>query len=157
MTQATSMTSQPANPAGAPATDTRRWWALIATNFGLFMALLDVTIVNVALPTMGNDLKASFADLQWVVNAYALTLAVLLVTAGRIGDLFGRKRLFMLGLGLFSLGSLLCALSSNFAVDGLSHIQVLIAARVIQGAGGAIMLPLALSIIAATFQGNERN
>jgi len=113
--------------------------------------------VNVALPTLGNDLKTSFTDLQWVVNAYTLTLAVLLVTAGRIGDLFGRKRLFMFGLGLFSLGSLLCAVSGNFAVDGLSPIQVLIAARVIQGAGGAIMLPLSLSIIAATFQGFERN
>src|SRR6516225_3369110 len=86
--------------------DPRKWWALAATCFGLFMALLDVTIVNVALPTMGTDLKATFADLQWVINAYALALAVLLVTAGRVGDIFGRKRVFMVGLGLFSLGSL---------------------------------------------------
>src|SRR5215472_9180785 len=106
----------------------RRWWALAATSFGLFMALLDVTIVNVALPTIGKDLNASFADLQWVVNAYALALAVFLVTAGRLGDLFGRKRLFMVGLGVFSLGSLCAALSSDVTLGGLSHIQVLLTA-----------------------------
>src|SRR5215472_4050766 len=120
--------------------DPRRWWALAATSFGLFMALLDVTIVNVALPTIGDDLKASFADLQWVINAYALSLAVLLVTAGRLGDLFGRKRLFMLGLGLFALGSLICGLSGGVSIGGVSHIQVLIAARAFQGIGGGIML-----------------
>ena len=141
----------------SPATpDPRRWWALAATSFGLFMALLDVTIVNVALPTIGDDLKASFSDLQWVINAYALSLAVLLVTAGRLGDIFGRKRLFMLGIGLFALGSLICGLSGNFSVGAFSHIQVLIAARAFQGIGGAIMLPLALAIIAATFTGRER-
>ena len=138
------------------APDPRRWWTLAATSFGLFMALLDVTIVNVALPTIGDDLHASFADLQWVVNAYTLTLAVLLVTAGRLGDIFGRKRLFMLGLGLFSFGSLLAAVSGGLNVGSFSHIQVLLAARVVQGAGGSIMLPLALAIIAATFQGRER-
>jgi EmrB/QacA subfamily drug resistance transporter len=138
------------------AQDPHRWWALAATSFGLFMALLDVTIVNVALPTIGTDLNASFADLQWVVNAYALTLAVLLVTAGRLGDLFGRKRLFMVGLGVFSLGSLLAAFAGSVTIDGLSHIQVLLGARAVQGIGGAIMLPLALAIIAATFQGRER-
>src|SRR5262245_34834398 len=87
----------------ATTADPRRWWALIAVSLGLFMALLDVTIVNVALPTIGDDLNTSFADLQWVVSAYALALAVFLVTAGRLGDLFGRKRLFIIGLGAFSL------------------------------------------------------
>ncbi|HEX6778638.1 MAG TPA: MFS transporter [Ktedonobacterales bacterium] len=155
-------TLQPEQGPGAPtgaaggAPDPRRWWALIGTCFGLFMALLDVTIVNVALPTIGDSLKASFSDLQWVVNAYALTLAVFLVTAGRLGDLFGRKRLFLFGLGLFSLGSLLCSLSSDFTIGSLTNIQVLIGARAIQGLGGAIMLPLALAIISATFQGRER-
>lgn len=134
----------------------RKWWALIATCFGLFMALLDVTVVNVALPTLQRDLKASFADLQWVISAYTLALAVFLVTAGRLGDIFGRKRMFMLGLGIFSLGSLLCALSSSIAIDGLSHIQVLLAARALQGIGGSIMLPLALAIISATFHGPQR-
>lgn len=154
--QANSINTEPADTGGPAANNPRRWWALAATSFGLFMALLDVTIVNVALPTIGNDLNASFADLQWVINAYALTLAVFLVTAGRLGDLFGRKRLFMLGLGLFSLGSLCAALAGSFTIDGLSHIQILLGARVLQGIGGSIMLPLALAIIAATFQGRER-
>jgi EmrB/QacA subfamily drug resistance transporter len=145
-----------AQPGQMAAPDPRRWWALVATSFGLFMALLDVTIVNVALPTIGNDLQASFSDLQWVINAYTLVLAVLLVTAGRLGDIFGRKRLFMAGLGLFSLGSLGCALSANLTIPGISHIDVLIGARAFQGIGGAVMLPLALAIIAATFRGRER-
>ncbi len=145
-----------AQPAQRATPDPRRWWALSATSFGLFMALLDVTIVNVALPTIGNDLQASFADLQWVINAYTLVLAVLLVTAGRLGDIFGRKRLFMVGLGLFSLGSLGCALAGSITIPGVSHINVLIGARAFQGIGGSIMLPLALAIIAATFQGRER-
>ncbi len=155
-TQADAINAQPGGDSAAAAPNPRRWWALAATSFGLFMALLDVTIVNVALPTIGADLNASFADLQWVVNAYALALAVFLVTAGRLGDLFGRKRLFMLGLGVFSLGSLCAALAGSFTIDGLSPIQMLLAARVLQGLGGSIMLPLALAIIAATFQGRER-
>jgi EmrB/QacA subfamily drug resistance transporter len=136
--------------------DPRKWWALAATCFGLFMALLDVTIVNVALPTMGSDLKATFADLQWVINAYALALAVLLVTAGRVGDIFGRKRVFMVGLGLFSLGSLLCALAGSIQLGSVPAIDVLIGARAVQGLGGSIMLPLSLAIISNTFHGPQR-
>ena len=149
-------TSEGAAGSGAPAENPRKWWALVATCFGLFMALLDVTIVNVALPTIQRDLKASFSDLQWVINGYAIALAVLLVTAGRLGDIFGRKRLFMIGLGLFSFGSLLCALSSNLEIGTISHVQVLLAARAIQGAGGSIMLPLSLAIISSTFHGPQR-
>jgi EmrB/QacA subfamily drug resistance transporter len=134
----------------------RRWWALAAACFGLFMALLDVTIVNVALPTIGRDLHAGFSDLQWVINAYTLALAVFLVTVGRLGDLFGRKRLFMIGLGIFTLGSLLCALSGGISFAGLSHTDVLLGARGLQGFGGSFMLPLSLAIISATFQGHER-
>lgn len=134
----------------------RRWWALAATCVGLFMALLDVTIVNVALPTIGDDLKASFADLQWIINAYALALAVLFVTAGRLGDIFGRKRVFMIGMGLFSLGSLLCALAGSIQIGTLAPIHVLIGARALQGIGGSIMLPLSLAIISNTFHGRER-
>jgi EmrB/QacA subfamily drug resistance transporter len=133
-----------------------RWWALAATCFGLFMALLDVTIVNVALPTIGRDLHAGFADLQWVINAYTIALAVFLVTVGRLGDLFGRKRMFMIGLGIFTLGSLLCALSGDISVGGLSHTDVLLAARAVQGLGGSFMLPLSLAIITATFGSHER-
>src|SRR5579871_1024484 len=161
-TQSNQRSMQPGEASGGPngasgANNPLRWWALAATSFGLFMALLDVTIVNVALPTIGNDLHASFSDLQWVINAYALTLAVLLVTAGRLGDIFGRKRLFMIGLGMFSLGSLICAISGGISIGSFSHIQVLIAARAFQGIGGSIMLPLALAIIAATFHGRERS
>lgn len=134
----------------------RRWWALAATSFGLFMALLDVTIVNVALPTIGRDLHANFSDLQWVINAYSIALAVFLVTVGRLGDIFGRKRMFMAGLGIFTLGSLLCALSGDISIGGLSHTGVLFAGRAVQGFGGSFMLPLSLAIITATFAGHER-
>ncbi len=150
---ATAATLPTARAAGAPA---RRWWALAATCFGLFMALLDVTIVNVALPTIGRDLHAGFTDLQWVINAYTIALAVFLVTVGRLGDLFGRKRMFMVGLGIFTLGSLLCALSGDISVGGLSHTAVLLGARALQGFGGSFMLPLSLAIITATFDSHER-
>ena len=133
-----------------------KWFALVATCFGILMALLDVTVVNVALPVLQKDLNASFPDLQWVIDAYTITLAVFLVTAGRLGDVFGRKRLFIAGLGIFTTGSLLCALSADFTIGGLSNIQILWGARVIQGLGGSIMLPVSLSIISATFQGRER-
>ena len=136
--------------------DPRKWWALAATSFGLFMALLDITVVNVALPTIGNDLRASFADLQWIINAYALSLAVLYVTAGRLGDIFGRKLVFQVGLGLFSVGSLLCALAGSITIGTLSHIDVLIGARGLQGIGGSIMMPLSLAIISNTFHGAQR-
>ena len=133
-----------------------RWWALAATCFGLFMALLDVTIVNVALPTIGRDLHAGFSDLQWVINAYTIALAVFLVTVGRLGDLFGRKRMFMLGLGIFTLGSLCCALSGDITIGAISHTGVLLGARALQGLGGSFMLPLSLAIITATFDSHER-
>ncbi len=134
----------------------RRWWALMATCFGLFMALLDITVVNVALPVIQRDLGAGFADLQWIISAYTIALAVFLVTAGRLGDIFGRKRVFIVGLGIFTLGSLLCALSGSFIIGGLSHIELLWAARAIQGLGGSVMLAVSLAIVSATFTGRER-
>jgi EmrB/QacA subfamily drug resistance transporter len=143
-------------PVRNPSPDSRRWWALAATCFGLFMAVLDVTIVNVALPTISVDLHASFADLQWVVSAYSLMLAVLLITAGRMGDLFGRKRVFLIGTALFCLGSLVAAMAGTISIGALSSIHLLIAARAFQGVGGAVMTPLPLAIIAATFTGTER-
>jgi len=136
--------------------DPLRWWALAATSVGLFMAMLDVNVVNVALPTVGSELKASFAGLQWTVNAYVLALAVLFVTAGRLGDIFGRKRVFMVGMGLFSIGSLLCALAGSVQIQGISPIDLLIGARALQGLGASIILPLSLAIISATFQGAQR-
>ena len=157
--QAEATMSGPAPEWGPAASgdDPRKWWALAATSFGLFMALLDITIVNVALPTIGNDLKASFADLQWIINAYALSLAVLYVTAGRLGDIFGRKRSFMAGMGLFSLGSLICALAGSITLGSVAPIDVLIGARALQGIGGSIMLPLSLAIISNTFHGAQRS
>jgi MFS family permease len=147
------MTLSRARGSKAPA---HRWWALAATCFGLFIALLDVTIVNVALPTIGRDLHAGFGDLQWVINAYTIALAVFLITVGRLGDLFGRKRMFMAGLGIFTLGSLLWALSGDISIGGLSHTGVLLGARALQGFGGSFMLPLSLAIITATFDSHER-
>lgn len=133
-----------------------KWWALVAVCFGLFMALLDVTIVNVALPTIQNDLHANFSSLEWVINAYTLVFAVALVTMSRLGDIYGRKTMFIFGLAVFTLGSLLCALSGEFTVAGLSHIAQLNISRGIQGLGASAMMPLSLAIISATFTGKLR-
>src|ERR1700704_1590980 len=89
----------------------RKWWTLVVVCVATFMLLLDITIVNVALPRIASDLKGSFSDIQWVIDAYALTLAALLLTAGSLADLLGRRLVFAVGLGLFSLASLLCGLS----------------------------------------------
>src|SRR5947209_12516551 len=91
----------------------RKWWTLIVVCVATFMLLLDITIVNVALPKIAHDLKASFSDIQWVIDAYALTLASVLLTTGALADLLGRKLVFSVGLGLFSFTSLLCALSPS--------------------------------------------
>jgi MFS family permease len=140
-TELTTSKKAPAWELANTAPDQRRWWALAATSLGLFMAMIDINVVNVALPTIGNELKASFAGLQWTVNAYVLALAVLFVTAGRLGDIFGRKRVFILGLGLFSLGSLLCAFASGIRIGRVEPIALLIGARALQGLGGSTMLP----------------
>src|SRR4051794_13538588 len=107
----------------------RKWWTLIAVSVATFMLLLDITVVNVALPSIRRDLGASFTDLQWVVDAYALTLAALVLTAGSLADRLGRKRLFGAGLAIFSLSSLLCALA-----PGPTFLNL---ARAPQGIGGA--------------------
>src|SRR5579875_3620329 len=91
----------------------RKWWTLIVVCVATFMLLLDITIVNVALPKIASDLKASFSDIQWVVDAYALMLASVLLTAGVLADLFGRRLLFTIGLVWFAVASLLCALSPD--------------------------------------------
>ncbi|WDL95328.1 MFS transporter [Alicyclobacillus sp. ALC3] len=133
-----------------------KWWTLTAVCFGLFMALLDVTIVNVALPTIQRSLNAQFSALQWVIDAYAIALAVVLVTSSRLGDILGRKKIFITGLTVFSAGSLLCALSGDFTISGLHHIDVLNISRAIQGIGASAMMPLSLSIISTEFHGKER-
>jgi EmrB/QacA subfamily drug resistance transporter len=125
-----------------------RWWTLGAVCVATFMLLLDITIVNVALPDIQRDLNASFEDLQWVVDAYALTLASFMLTAGSLADRFGRRRLFVLGLALFVLASLLCGLSTSPTALNLS--------RALQGIGGAAMFATSLALLAAAFSGRER-
>ncbi|MFL5823588.1 MAG: MFS transporter [Solirubrobacteraceae bacterium] len=127
---------------------TRKWWTLGIVCVATFMLLLDITIVNVALPTIAHDLQGSFSDIQWVIDAYTLTLAALLLTAGALADLFGRRLVFVLGVGLFSAASLLCGLSP----DAL----FLILARGVQGIGGAMMYATGLALLAQEFHGRER-
>lgn len=126
----------------------KRWWALVAVCFGLFMALLDVTIVNVALPTIQDEFDTSFTNLEWIINAYTLVFAVALITVARLGDIFGRKLLFMLGLAVFSVGSLLCAIAPDILFLNIS--------RGIQGLGASAMMSLSMAIISTTFFGKER-
>jgi EmrB/QacA subfamily drug resistance transporter len=127
----------------------RKWWTLIAVSVATFMLLLDITVVNVALPSIREDLGASFTDLQWVVDAYALTLAALVLTAGSLADRLGRRRLFAVGLAIFSLASLLCALAPDPTFLNL--------ARALQGVGGAVMFAVSLALVAQEFPaGRER-
>ena len=91
----------------------RKWWTLVAVAFGLFMIMLDNTVVNVALPSIQRDLKVSVSSLEWVVNGYFLTFAVLMLSGGKLADLFGRRRIFVVGLVIFTLSSLACGLATN--------------------------------------------
>jgi EmrB/QacA subfamily drug resistance transporter len=126
----------------------RRWWTLGAMCFALFMIMLDNTVVNVALPSIQRGLHASTSSLEWTVNAYTLTFAVTLVTAGRLGDIFGRRRMFLIGVAVFGLSSFLI---------GLAQSDVwLIAFRATQGIGSGFMMPATLSIITNTFDAHER-
>jgi len=126
----------------------RRLWVLLATILGSSMAFIDGTVVNVALPVLQEDLHATVADVQWVVEAYALFLAALILVGGSLGDRFGRKRLFAIGIALFTLASLGCGLSPT--------ISVLIFARAVQGIGAALLTPGSLALISASFSGAER-
>src|SRR4051794_15467995 len=126
----------------------RKWWTLLAVCTGVFMLLLDITIVNVALPDMQQDLGASLADLQWVIDAYALTLAALLLTAGSIADLAGRRIVFAIGIAVFTGGSLLCGLAGS--------VTFLAVSRALQGTGGAIMFATSLALLAQAFAPRER-
>ena len=126
----------------------RRWWTLAAMCFALFMIMLDNTVVNVALPSIQDDLHASLSGIEWTVNAYTLTFAVLLVTGGRLGDIFGRRKMFLFGVVVFALSS---------AAIGLAPDQPwLVAGRAVQGVGAAFMMPGTLSIISNTFPPEER-
>jgi EmrB/QacA subfamily drug resistance transporter len=126
----------------------RKWWTLAAVCTATFMLLLDITVVNVALPDIQRSLHSSFSDLQWVVDAYSLTLAAFLLTAGVLGDMFGRRTIFAVGLVVFSASSLVCGLASSSTMLNLS--------RAVQGVGGAVMFATSVALIASAFQGRER-
>ena len=121
----------------------RKWWILVAVSIGMFMGLLDVTIVNIAIPSIEADLQASLASISWVLNAYSLTLAVFFLTMGRIGDKFGRKRVFLFGLVTFTVFSFLCGIAPD--------IRWLVAFRAGQGVGGAALLTVSLAIVLGAF------
>jgi EmrB/QacA subfamily drug resistance transporter len=128
--------------------DNRRWWTLGAMCFALFMIMLDNTVVNVALPSIQRSLHSSIGGLEWTVNAYTLSFAVLLVTGGRLGDIFGRRRMFLFGVLVFGASSAFIALSQSEAW--------LVTGRAIQGIGAAFMMPATLSIISNAFPPHER-
>ena len=125
-----------------------KWWTLVAVCVATFMLLLDITVVNVALPYIERDLNASFEDLQWVIDAYALTLAAFLLTAGSVADGFGRRRVFVLGLVVFTVASALCGLAGSPLVLNL--------ARGLQGVGGGMMFATSLALLASAYAGRDR-
>jgi EmrB/QacA subfamily drug resistance transporter len=126
----------------------RKWLTLVAVSFGLFMIMLDNTVVNVALPSIQEDIGADLSELEWVVAGYALTFAALMLTGGKVADAYGRRLIFVVGIAVFTLASLWCGLADSG--------EMLIAARIVQGAGAALMNPATLSIIAATFPPAKR-
>src|SRR3984885_14915423 len=128
--------------------DNRRWWTLGAMCFALFMIMLDNTVVNVALPSIQRDLHATLSALEWTVNAYTMTFAVLLVTGGRLGDIFGRRRMFLFGVVVFGI--------SSAAIGFAPTDTTLIAFRAVQGIGAAFMMPATLSIITQAFPPHQR-
>jgi len=138
--------TQPPHP---PASDPRRWWALVLLCLAQFMVILDITVVNVALPSIGADLHLDRTALTWVVTAYTLCFGGLMLLGGRLADTLGRRRTFLAGLGLFTVASLASGLAQTATI--------LVAARAGQGVGAALLSPAALAIITTTFHGPERN
>src|SRR5512133_3032528 len=130
------------------APENRKWLTLVAVAFGLFMIMLDNTVVNVALPSIRADLGISISELEWVVNGYALTFGVLLLSGGKLADMLGRRRIFIVGLVIFTASSFFCGFANSAGL--------LIGARVVQGVGAALMNPATLSIITATFPPRQR-
>jgi EmrB/QacA subfamily drug resistance transporter len=130
------------------ASENQRWWTLGAVAFALFMIMLDNTVVNVALPSIQRSLGAGLSELEWVVDAYALTFAVLMLSGGKLADHFGRRRIFLLGLAVFTGTSLACGLADSAGT--------LIVWRALQGAGAALMMPATLAIISAAFPPRQR-
>jgi EmrB/QacA subfamily drug resistance transporter len=130
------------------APENRKWWTLTAVAFGLFMIMLDNTVVNVALPSIQRSLHLKISELEWVVAGYALTFGALMLTGGKLADLFGRRLAFVVGLAIFTGSSLACGLAGSATL--------LIGARVVQGVGAALMNPATLSIITVTFPPRQR-
>ena len=135
-------------PAAAPCPKASKPWILAATILGSSMVFIDGTVVNVALPALQTNLNATVVDVQWVVEAYALFLAALLLAGGSLGDHFGRKRVYAVGVALFALASVWCGLAPN--------VGQLIIARALQGVGGALLVPGSLAIISASFKDDAR-
>src|SRR6201987_2551277 len=135
-------------PAAAPCSKTRGRWILAATILASSMAFIDGTVVNVALPALQTNLNATAADVQWVIESYALLLSALLLVGGSLGDHYGRRRIFLLGVAIFAVASGLCGLAGN--------IRQLIGARAIQGFGAALLVPGSLAIISNSFSEKER-
>ncbi|MFG2554086.1 MFS transporter [Streptomyces sp. NPDC048581] len=153
MTSRTSAGTDPVTHQSAPLAeptpgDRRRWFALAIVMTAAFMDLVDVTIVNVAIPSIQRDAGASFSQIQWITAGYALAFAAGLITGGRLGDIHGRKRLFLIGIGGFTLASALCGFAANP--------EMLVASRILQGGMAALMVPQVLSIVHATFPAHER-
>ncbi|TWG03773.1 MFS transporter [Streptomyces brevispora] len=149
------MTSSAPQPSGAAApavssdsSDRRRWFALAIVMTAAFMDLVDVTIVNIAIPSIQRDTGATFSSIQWITAGYALAFAAGLITGGRLGDIYGRKRLFLIGIGGFTVASALCGFAANP--------EMLVASRILQGGTAALMVPQVLSIVHATFPAHER-
>ncbi|MEV5979147.1 MFS transporter [Streptomyces sp. NPDC052114] len=141
-------TTSPSAGAGADASDRRRWFALAIVMTAAFMDLVDVTIVNIAIPSIQRDAGATFSQIQWITAGYTLAFAAGLITGGRLGDIHGRKRLFLIGITGFTIASALC----GFAVNP----EMLVASRILQGGMAALMVPQVLSIVHATFPAHER-
>src|SRR5881397_488306 len=135
-------------PAAAPCSKRAGRWVLAATTLASSMAFIDGTVVNVALPALQANLNATIVDVQWVIEAYSLLLAALLLVGGSLGDHYGRRRIFLVGIALFALASAWCGLAPN--------IGQLIAARAVQGLGAALLVPGSLAIISSSFPENER-
>ncbi|MGW1954026.1 MFS transporter [Streptomyces sp. NPDC001920] len=142
--RATATQTEPAPPTA----DRRRWFALAIVMTAAFMDLVDVTIVNIAIPSIQRDAGATFGQIQWITAGYALAFAAGLITGGRLGDIHGRKRVFLIGIGGFTVASALCGFAANP--------EMLVASRLLQGAMAALMVPQVLSIVHATFPAHER-
>ncbi|MGI5426434.1 MFS transporter [Streptomyces sp. CA-179760] len=144
----TSTDTTPGTTGDGGGTDRRRWFALAIVMTAAFMDLVDVTIVNIAIPSIRRESGASFSEIQWITAGYALAFAAGLITGGRLGDIHGRKRIFLLGIGGFTVASALCGLAVNP--------EMLVASRFLQGGMAALMVPQVLSIVHATFPAHER-